>query len=121
VDRDLKVQDRIVGELLQPGGYDQLRSLGLERVMFSSFSHFPECVDGIDALPVSGYSIHLDHSAITVKYPKQDYGEALGRSFHNGRFVQKLREVAAKEPGYDFLFFYPTPAALLSAKRPFCL
>lgn len=30
VERDLKEPDRIVGELLQPGGYRALRELGLE-------------------------------------------------------------------------------------------
>lgn len=32
VERDLKEPDRIVGELLQPGGYRALRELGLEGV-----------------------------------------------------------------------------------------
>lgn len=30
VERDLREPDRIVGELLQPGGYRALRELGLE-------------------------------------------------------------------------------------------
>ena len=30
IERDLKQPDRIVGELLQPGGYDCLKALGLE-------------------------------------------------------------------------------------------
>lgn len=43
VERDLKEPDRIVGELLQPGGYRALRDLGLEgghlSVIFSVKSH----------------------------------------------------------------------------------
>lgn len=30
IERDLKEPDRIVGELLQPGGFKALRDLGLE-------------------------------------------------------------------------------------------
>lgn len=30
IERDLKEPDRIVGELLQPGGFNALRDLGLE-------------------------------------------------------------------------------------------
>ncbi len=41
LERDLTQPDRIVGELLQPGGYLQLKRLGLEG-----------CVDGIDAIKV---------------------------------------------------------------------
>ncbi|XP_073310117.1 squalene monooxygenase SE1-like isoform X2 [Primulina huaijiensis] len=54
IERDLSEQDRIVGELLQPGGYLRLIELGLEDVA--------------------------------------------GRSFHNGRFVQRMREKAATLP-----------------------
>ncbi|KAF0021387.1 hypothetical protein F2P81_026360 [Scophthalmus maximus] len=35
VERDLREPDRIVGELLQPGGYKALRELGLEGSFFS--------------------------------------------------------------------------------------
>lgn len=36
VERDLKEPDRIVGELLQPGGYRTLRELGLEGLSCST-------------------------------------------------------------------------------------
>ncbi|KAL8144060.1 hypothetical protein V2J09_017092 [Rumex salicifolius] len=51
IERDLTEPDRIVGELLQPGGYLKLAELGLEDVS--------------------------------------------GRGFHNGRFIQRMREKAA--------------------------
>jgi len=41
-ERDLKQPDRIIGELLQPGGYLMLKRLGLAH-----------CVDGIDAQKAS--------------------------------------------------------------------
>ncbi|KAL5857909.1 hypothetical protein ACOSQ3_005367 [Xanthoceras sorbifolium] len=43
IERDLSEPDRIVGELLQPGGYLKLMELGLE-----------DCVGDIDAQSVSG-------------------------------------------------------------------
>jgi len=42
IERDLKQPDRIIGELLQPGGYLMLKRLGLAH-----------CVDGIDAKKAS--------------------------------------------------------------------
>lgn len=38
VERDLKEPDRIVGELLQPGGYKALRELGLEGLLLHKHS-----------------------------------------------------------------------------------
>ena len=149
VERDLTEPDRIVGELLQPGGVLALKSLGLE-----------SCVDGIDAQKVHGYAMYMDGKQAKVKYPtdeamvqkrrrvqrrrnkhrldqtednddddggnkattatateevptrtkttdqeeetvKAEEGEeageeVAGRSFHNGRFVMRLREEAAR-------------------------
>lgn len=36
LERDLSEPDRIVGELLQPGGINSLKSLGLEGTIFTS-------------------------------------------------------------------------------------
>lgn len=38
--------DRIIGELLQPGGVQALEELGLRR-----------CLEDIDAIPVKGYEV----------------------------------------------------------------
>ncbi|KAF2283798.1 hypothetical protein GH714_015963 [Hevea brasiliensis] len=46
IERDLTEPDRIVGELLQPGGYLKLIELGLE-----------DCVEEIDAQRVLGYAL----------------------------------------------------------------
>jgi squalene monooxygenase len=46
LERDLTQPDRIVGELLQPGGYLKLKELGLEG-----------CVEEIDAQKVYGYAM----------------------------------------------------------------
>lgn len=85
IERDLAQPDRIVGELLQPGGYVKLKELGLA-----------DCVEGIDAQMVYGYAIFKEGSVATVKYPLESHqaSDVAGRSFHNGRFVQRLRQSA---------------------------
>ena len=122
IERDLSEQDRIVGELLQPGGIRALERLGLD-----------ECAkDNIDSIHVEGYVVIdptiLDSNGVAVKqilkYPKSDpstsseyfgfineqEGESdnvtnspLGRSFHHGRFVQRLREKAIAHPSINVI------------------
>ncbi|KAF9425778.1 Squalene epoxidase, partial [Entomortierella beljakovae] len=87
--RDLSEPDRIVGELLQPGGCKALKDLGLE-----------DCLEGIDAIPTYGYGVIYGPEHVHIPYltnsetGKQDQG----RSFHHGRFVQKLRSAASRTP-----------------------
>ncbi|KAL4555905.1 hypothetical protein LXL04_038537 [Taraxacum kok-saghyz] len=85
IERDLGLQDRIVGELLQPGGFMKLIDLGLE-----------DCVEDIDAQKVFGYALFKDDKSTSLAYPLEKYTrDVAGRSFHNGRFVQRMREKAA--------------------------
>ncbi|OCH87032.1 SE-domain-containing protein [Obba rivulosa] len=86
LERSLAEPDRIVGELLQPGGVNALRALGLEW-----------CLEGIDAIPVHGYCCVLRGKPVHIPYP----GAAEGRSFHHGRFVQRLREAALAAKGVE--------------------
>lgn len=88
LERSLAEPDRIVGELLQPGGVAALRSLGLGA-----------CLDGIDAIPVHGYAVLDAGETVHIPYPTP----AEGRSFHHGRFIQKLRAHAKAAPGVDVL------------------
>jgi len=91
VERDLSQPDRIVGELLQPGGYLKLKELGLE-----------SCVEGIDAQKVYGYTMFKNGEVATMTYPLEGRSDDVaGRSFHNGRFVQKLREAAGAVEGVE--------------------
>ncbi|XP_077233930.1 squalene monooxygenase SE1-like [Tasmannia lanceolata] len=88
IERDLTEPDRIVGELLQPGGYLKLMELGLE-----------DCVKEIDAQRVLGYALFKDGKNTRVSYPLEKFhSDVAGRSFHNGRFIQRLREKAASLP-----------------------
>ncbi|KAK0576833.1 hypothetical protein LWI29_024017 [Acer saccharum] len=85
IERDLSEPDRIVGELLQPGGYLKLIELGLE-----------DCLEKIDAQRVVGYAIFKDGRGTQLSYPLEKFhSDVAGRSFHNGRFIQRMREKAA--------------------------
>lgn len=94
VERDLKEPDRIVGELLQPGGYRALRDLGLEG-----------SVEGLDAHLVNGYVIHdiESGSEVEVPYPQEETSIQCGRAFHHGRFITGLRKTALAEPNVKFI------------------
>ncbi|KAJ7946871.1 putative Squalene monooxygenase [Quillaja saponaria] len=88
IERDLSEPDRIVGELLLPGGYLNLIELGLE-----------DCVDQIDAQRVFGYFLYKDGKSTKLSYPLEKFhSDVSGRSFHNGRFIQRMREKAASLP-----------------------
>ena len=86
LERSLAEPDRIVGELLQPGGVAALEQLGLE-----------DCVEGIDAIPVHGYCVVLDGKPVHIPYPNN----RTGRSFHHGRFIQALRKKAKAAKGVE--------------------
>ncbi|WFD33804.1 squalene monooxygenase [Malassezia cuniculi] len=101
-ERDMKEPDRIVGELLQPGGVRALQLLGLS-----------EALEGIDAVRTTGYSVFLGKSeSVHFDYPTPQelperyqagtpYGSSghyEGRSFHHGRFIMALRKHMLAEP-----------------------
>lgn len=96
LEKSLKQPDRIVGELLQPGGVAALEELGLA-----------DCLEDIDAIKVFGYDVIYHGDEVTIAYPENAASTATnsteeekkksrpeGRSFHHGRFIQKLRERA---------------------------
>ncbi|KAK6152811.1 hypothetical protein DH2020_012450 [Rehmannia glutinosa] len=88
IERDLSEPHRIVGEVLQPGGYLKLLELGLR-----------DCVENIDAQRMIGYAIFKDGKRAKLPYPLEKFNsDVAGRGFHNGRFVQKMREKAATLP-----------------------
>jgi len=88
LERSLAEPDRIVGELLQPGGVIALEQLGLE-----------SCLDGIDAIPAKGYCVFESGKAVRIPYP----GDHEGRSFHHGRFIMNLRAAAKRAAGVDVI------------------
>ncbi|KAG8627466.1 hypothetical protein KVT40_004949 [Elsinoe batatas] len=100
LEKSLKEPDRIVGELLQPGGCAALEKLGMR-----------ECLDGIDAIPVEGYDVIYYGEEVQIQYPENlETASGLrsekslkrkrpeGRSFHHGRFISRLRQKAMTTP-----------------------
>lgn len=103
----LKEPDRIVGELLQPGGVQALERLGLR-----------DCLEQIDAIKVYGYDVIYYGEEVRIPYPENARSEEdvtteksntdemrgtkrkrpEGRSFHHGRFIKRLREKAMQQP-----------------------
>lgn len=99
LERDLTKPDRIVGELLQPGGVRALSHLGLI-----------DCLEGIDAVQVEGYQVFYEEREVPIPYPdeareekgkgvKSLSGKVEGRSFHHGNFVEALRKRALAQEG----------------------
>ncbi|KFA77918.1 hypothetical protein S40288_02502 [Stachybotrys chartarum IBT 40288] len=95
LERWMKEPDRIVGELLQPGGIMALKKLGLG-----------DCVEGIDSVTCHGYNVIYHGQQTHIKYPGLDEDgqvphrwsgngpegkKQLGRCFHHGRFIMNLR------------------------------
>jgi len=81
LERDLSEPDRIVGELLQPGGVQKLQDLGLS-----------DCLNNIDAIEVHGYGVFWQGRGVKLPYPRDSKGSIImGRSFHHGRFISALR------------------------------
>lgn len=100
IERDLNEPDRIVGELLQPGGVRALSKLGLSL-----------CTEDLDAHVIKGYVIHnLEaKTEVVVPYPKEsdrsgDTEKTIsGRAFHHGRFIMSLRKQAQREPNVTYI------------------
>lgn len=86
LERSFAEPDRIVGELLQPGGCNALRKLGMG-----------ECLEGIDAVPVRGYCVVNEGKQVHIPYPNGQEG----RSFHHGKFIMALRKKALAAPGVE--------------------
>ncbi|KFY20045.1 hypothetical protein V491_04032 [Pseudogymnoascus sp. VKM F-3775] len=95
LERWMQEPDRIVGELLQPGGVSALHKLGLS-----------ECLEDIDAVVVNGYNVIYHGREVIIPYPYDKNEKAIamkearpvGWCFHHGRFIKKLREACAREP-----------------------
>ncbi|KAI2618871.1 SE-domain-containing protein [Hypoxylon sp. NC1633] len=109
LERWMKEPNRIVGELMQPGGVNSLRKLGLG-----------DCIEGIDSVQCDGFSVFFHGQNVQMPYPRIDgvldgkangttNGSAnhietktaprpQGRSFHHGRFITRLRQACLKHP-----------------------
>lgn len=88
LERNLGEPDRIVGELMQPGGVMAMEKLGLL-----------DCLDNIDSIPVHGYCVAEKEDTVHIPYP----AGFRGRSFHHGRLIMNLRSAAKRSQGVDII------------------
>ncbi|GAB4849125.1 hypothetical protein Ancab_003934 [Ancistrocladus abbreviatus] len=66
-----------------------------------------DCVENIDAQSVLGCALFKDGKHTRLLYPLEKFhSDVAGRSFHNGRFTQRMREKAASLPKYFSSAFY---------------
>lgn len=60
-------------------------------------------MNGIDAQEVFGYALFKDGKSTMLSYPLKDlHPDVTGKSFHNGRFIQRMREKARTISRYVF-------------------
>ena len=80
IERDLVEPDRIIGELMQPGGIQALKQMKLEYLL-----------EGIDAQEVNGYNLIYGNERFTIRY--NDIQEGItGMGLRNGKFLTNIRE-----------------------------
>ena len=87
------LQDRIVGELLQPGGLRVLERLGLG-----------DCAkEGIDSVPVRGYSVFkTDGTELPLSYPAADpAGTRAYLGMDQFKAVDDTKDCDAQTPAAD--------------------
>ncbi|MCB0537275.1 MAG: FAD-dependent monooxygenase [Bacteroidetes bacterium] len=76
MDISFKERDRIVGELMQPGGLMMMQKLGIGHV-----------INNIETSKVKGYSLHYNNKNLVIDYGNDQFGVGL----NNGKFIQALR------------------------------
>lgn len=91
IERDLTEPDRIVGELMQPGGVETLKELNLSHLL-----------EGIDAQPVVGYKLLNGERTFKIDY-KDVNQELCGIGLRNGKFLTNIREDLRKRENVTLL------------------
>jgi len=84
IERDLNEPDRIIGELMQPGGIQALKELDLVHL-----------IDGIDAQEVNGYNLIKGNERFTIHYDEVQKG-IRGVGLRNGKFLGNIRRELIK-------------------------
>lgn len=84
-------RERIVGELMQPGGVYMLEQLGIS-----------EALANIETSEIKGYALFNKDKEVLINYQ----GEAsnfhfAGRGLNNGKFIQALRALSAEKENVD--------------------
>lgn len=86
IERDFSEQERIIGELMQPGGIQALQELGLSHLL-----------ENIDAKEVNGYNIILGDHRFTIEYNEVQEG-IKGVGLRNGKFLLNIQEELRNRP-----------------------
>jgi hypothetical protein len=74
-------------------------------LLFNVLNFIADCVDEIDAQRVFGYALYKDGKNTKLSYPLENFNsDVSGRSFHNGRFIQRMREKASSLPKYTSFY-----------------
>eukprot|EP00042_Codosiga_hollandica_P036316 m.276272 g.276272 ORF g.276272 m.276272 type:complete len:524 (+) comp54858_c0_seq29:710-2281(+) len=87
LERSMDEPDRIVGELMQPGGLQAMSNLGLM-----------DALTGTDMVDVFGYMVHREGQTVKLTHPLVDGRQPKGSSFVHGRLISGLRRVMLREP-----------------------
>ncbi|KAG1738533.1 squalene epoxidase-domain-containing protein [Suillus lakei] len=88
LERSLSKPDRIVAELLQPGGVAALRKLGLE-----------SCLEELGSVSLLGYHVLRGEQGICAPFPEGHDA----RAFEHGEFIMALRDRARRAPNIDMI------------------
>lgn len=80
VERDFSEPDRIIGELMQPGGIQAIEKLKLGHLL-----------EGIDAQEVNGYNLIKGNERFTIEYNEVQKG-IKGIGLRNGKFLTNIRK-----------------------------
>ena len=87
VEKNMAEQERMIGELLQPGGVIKLQELGLEHLL-----------DELDAQEIEGYGLFMNGDNFKISYPVANGKTLTGRGLRNGKFVQRIRQLILTLP-----------------------
>jgi squalene monooxygenase len=88
LERSYSKPDRMVAELLQPGGVASLKKLGLE-----------SCLGDFSSASLSGFYVLRGDQGICAPFPKGHEG----RSFEHGEFIMALRNRVRQVPNVDMI------------------
>ncbi|CAH8362997.1 unnamed protein product [Eruca vesicaria subsp. sativa] len=113
IEKDMREPERVMGEIMQPGGRLMLAKLGLQGLLPSTsyvnclsfimslitcIDIQLDCLEGIDEQKVTGLALYKDGKKTILPFPVDNNNfphEPSARSFHNGRFVQRLCQKAS--------------------------
>jgi squalene monooxygenase len=85
VERDLSEKDRIIGELMQPGGIASLNKMNLSHLL-----------DGFNAQTVKGYTLVKNGEFFSIPYPDNE-AQTTGLGLRNGKFLLNIQKQLAQQ------------------------